>query len=61
MINLISCRQKEYVFVDNVKIWGQVICLNDEEKQVVSDKNLDYFILHNYKLTGKMEGNCDTK
>ena len=32
---------------DNFELWGQPICLNDETKKVVSDANIDYFILHN--------------
>lgn len=59
LTSLNACKSTEYVAVDTFKIWGEVICLNDKEKGVVSDKNLDYYLLHNKKLTGKMEGNCE--
>lgn len=57
--SLNACKTTEYVAIDTFKIWGEVICLDDQEKKVVNDKNLDYYLLHNKKLTGKMEGNCE--
>jgi len=31
-------------------LWGQPICLSDKTKEVISDANIDYFILHNEML-----------
>lgn len=35
---------------DNFDLWAQPICLSPKEKEVVSDINLDYFLLHNQML-----------
>jgi hypothetical protein len=35
---------------DNFELWAQPICLNDEEKRVISNINLNYFLKHNEML-----------
>ena len=47
LINLSACKTT----TDNFELWGQPICLNDKTKEVVSDANIDYFILHNKMLS----------
>lgn len=35
---------------DNFELWGEPICLNKREKEIISNKHVDYFLLHNEKL-----------
>jgi hypothetical protein len=49
MISLNACNTTKSL-TDDFKLWGQPICLNDEEKKVVTDKNLNYYIKHNEML-----------
>lgn len=51
MINLSACNNKSPS--DDFQLWGQPICLSDEEKSTVSDKNLNYYIKHNEMLNIK--------
>jgi hypothetical protein len=49
MTSLIACNTTKPL-TDDFQLWGQPICLSDEEKKVVSDKNLNYYIKHNEML-----------
>jgi len=46
LISLNACKTT----TDNFELWGQPICLSDKTKEVISDANIDYFILHNEML-----------
>lgn len=48
-ISLTGC-SIEQVVTDDFHLWGQPICLNEEEKNVVSYKNLIYYLKHNEML-----------
>lgn len=49
LISLTDCSITD-TSTDDFYLWGQPICLNFEEKKVVSDKNINYFIIHNEML-----------
>lgn len=52
LINLIACNNSK-TLNDDFQLWGQPICLNNQEKQTVSNKNLNYYIKHNEMLNIK--------
>lgn len=43
LISLNGCKTT----TDNFELWAEPICLNYEEKEVISNKNINYFLLHN--------------
>jgi len=54
MISLTACNTTKSL-TDDFHLWGQPICLNDETKKVIDDKNIDYILKHNEMLGVK---NC---
>ena len=46
--SLTACRSD--LVTDTFELWGQPICLTPQEKEVVTDEHIDYFILHNEQL-----------
>ena len=46
LISLSGCNTT----TDNFELWAQPICLNEKEKEVISNENIDYFLLHNEML-----------
>jgi len=46
LISLSGCNTT----TDNFELWAQPICLNEKEKEVISNENIDYFLLHNQML-----------
>ena len=49
VISLIGCSTKQVV-TDDFHLWGEPICLNEDEKNAVSYKNLIYYLKHNEML-----------
>lgn len=49
IVSLIGCSFSN-ITTDSFQLWGQAICLNNDEKKVVSKKNLNYYIKHNEML-----------
>lgn len=49
LTSLTACSSNKTI-TDDFQLWGQPICLNDEEKKVVSNRNLNYYIKHNKML-----------